>query len=562
MKCSKCNAELPEQAKVCPECQTPVGKKNGKVIGIAVAAAAVVCVAAAAFVKFGMEDPKETVIHAFENIYQEDQVSPVEELFGLEALAEAAAAGDYEGGLTLKLDGSSDEMVNTYAGSGLSFEGKNSVTEKKTLFDLGLIYGGMDAANLYIYGDDTRLMAAAPQLSGKVFTLDVSEGLADRIKASPVFGPYLEQNGVDIDGLASYYTELAEKENGDLFDLKALYERYKEGSKAQENFKAALTVEKGEKGTFLVDGKETSCRGYQVAVSKVAMIDFLRTSSDFFLQDETLKGDYLKQLEAMTRMTELMGSYGTGQELSAQEQLDQTYEEVETAVDQMITELETALNDIQLKVYVTNDGRLASVEGTTVLNGAAYGAESDVQVDGNWQLQGGTYLTQNMMGSLMLTQGESVTRLEFIKQGTYDGKQLTADVSVDAVLPDQTSFNGMFTGTYTAEDGAYHVSLEGGMNGVQAVKLDMTGAVDELEKGSNIHVALDSLTVVVPDANMEELTTTLSGEYYLQPLSGAIEAPQGEAFDVLAATEEDWNSVLFELLFGAIGLAGQLEGGN
>ena len=146
---------------------------------------------------------------------------------------------------------------------------------------------------------------------------------------------------------------------------------------------------------------------------------------------------------AMTRMAELMGSYGTGQELSAQEQLDQTYEAAETAVEQMITELEAALNDIQLKVYVTKDGRLASVEGTTVLNGAAYGAESDVQVDGNWQLQGGTYLTQNMTGSLMLTQGESATSLEFVKQGTYDGKQLTADVSVDAVLPDQTSFNGM-----------------------------------------------------------------------------------------------------------------------
>ena len=37
------------------------------------------------------------------------------------------------------------------------------------------------------------------------------------------------------------------------------------------------------------------------------MIEFLRQSSDFFLQDETLKADFMRQLETTVKMSELMG---------------------------------------------------------------------------------------------------------------------------------------------------------------------------------------------------------------------------------------------------------------
>ena len=92
------------------------------------------------------------------------------------------------------------------------------------------------------------------------------------------------------------------------FDLKALMKRYREGCKAEDDFKAALTVEKGEKASFTIDGKEQACRGYEVTVSKEAMINFLRTSSDFFLQDEVLKKDFLKRLELSVKLSQLAGA--------------------------------------------------------------------------------------------------------------------------------------------------------------------------------------------------------------------------------------------------------------
>ena len=206
---------------------------------------------------------------------------------------------------------------------------------------MGVIYSGMDLANLNAYYGDDTLMLAVPELSAKVFTVDLGEGLADRIKNSPTVGPLLEQNGVDVEGMAVYFTELmdeaekAQTEGRQPFDVEALINRYKEGCKAQENFKAALTVEKAAKGTYTIDGAQVSCKGYNVTVSKDSMIEFLRQSSDFFLQDETLKADFMRQLETTVKMSELMGGTmsGTGT-MSAEEMQQQSYEEAKKMVDQ------------------------------------------------------------------------------------------------------------------------------------------------------------------------------------------------------------------------------------
>ena len=70
---------------------------------------------------------------------------------------------------------------------------------------------------------------------------------------------------MDVDGLAGYFTDLideaekAEEEGKAPFDIEALLTRYREGSSAQENFKAAMTVEKADKGTYTMNGAQVSC---------------------------------------------------------------------------------------------------------------------------------------------------------------------------------------------------------------------------------------------------------------------------------------------------------------
>lgn len=616
MKCTHCGAELMENDKTCSVCGTPAGtetaadaaaeavetaaentgaatdtaeaqavpaepsapnaqKKSGKLAAIVIAAIAVIAIAAFAAVKMTAKDPKEVVIAAFENIWPDGQVSPAEELFGTSEFATAMTTTDSEASLSLKMDRCSDETVNSFAGAGLRIAGQNDITNKKSTFNMGLTYNDMDVVNLDVYYGDDTLMFALPELVSPVLTLDLSDGLADRIKNAPLLGAYLAQSGVDVDGLASYLQEMmneaaTQAENGTTpFDVNALMTRYREGCKAQDNFKAALAVEKDGKGTFTMNGKEVSCTGYQVTVSKDSMIEFLRTSSDFFLQDETLKNDFLKQLEASVRMSELMGGSVYGGTMQTPEELQaQTYEELKSGVDEMISYLDASLTDVQMTVYVDKEGRLASVDGKTSIKGNTADTESTedtgadapgVDVAFQWNLQGGTFLTQNMNGNISLSNPEdaadSIT-IAFSRQGTYDKTTLTDDFSIDFKGTDSDQVgNFMYTTTYSAADGSYHAAMELGASGSQLLKLSSTGVIDELEKGKSFHLAIDELELSAMD---DSVNMMLSGEYSMKPLEGAVTAPEGEPMDVLAATTDDWQSLFMEGLSGVFGIMQQL----
>ena len=532
--------EEPAPAAVTVPEEPQPNKKFIKILAAVIAFAAVIAVAALAYVKMTTKDPKQVVIDAFENVFPEGQVYPSEELFGLKDFAETVKTADSQGGLTLKMDSCSDATVNAYAGS------------------------GMDLANLNAYYGDDTLMLAVPELSAKVFTVDLGEGLAERIKNSPTVGPLLEQNGVDVEGMAVYFTELmdeaekAQTEGRQPFDVEALINRYKEGCKAQENFKAALTVEKAAKGTYTIDGAQVSCKGYNVTVSKDSMIEFLRQSSDFFLQDETLKADFMRQLETTVKMSELMGGTmsGTGT-MSAEEMQQQSYEEAKKMVDQMIEYLDKALTDVNMTVYVDKKGRLAAVEGSTNL----YVEDTDVSEEGyialtfSCQLQGGAYLTQNALASITLEDATDTVSIDMVKQGSYDKSVLTSDLSLDLTVPGDETYNFTYTSTYDSKDGSYHLSGEVGGNGSQLVKISAEGAVDQLEKGKSVHVNIDSLETSIMD---DSVNVVLSGEYYYQPLEGEISPLEGETMDVLSATEEDWTNVGMEMLFGVMGLGSQM----
>lgn len=605
MKCTHCGTELAENDKLCGTCGQPVetenapaetakvmpepaettagdrnpeadgkagaaGKKKGKLAAIIIAAAAVIAVVAFAAVKMTEKDPKEVVIAAFENIWPEGQVSPAEELFGASDLAKAMSTTDSEASLSLKLDSCSDATVNNFAGAGLRIAGKNDITNKKSSFNMGLTYNDMDAVNLNVYYGDETLMVAIPELVSRVLTLDLSDGLADRVKNSPTVGTYLAQNGVDVDAMSMYLQELmdeavSQSENGTTpFDVEALLTRYWEGCKAQENFKAALLVEKGSKGTFTMDGKEVSCTGYHVTVSKDSMIEFLRVSSDFFLQDETLKNDFLKQLETSVRMSEIMGAgvYG-GTMQTPEEMQQQTYEELKSTVDEMITYLDGSLTDVQMAVYVDKDGRLASVDGKTsvkeyVEEGTGATGES-VDVAFQWNLQGGAWLTQNMNGTLTLSNPEDAAdkiSVAFNRQGSYDKTNLTDDVSVDFDGgSSDAQINFMYTTSYSAGDGSFHAAAEVGSGGSQILKISGTGVVDDMEKGKSFHITIDELETSVMD---NYINVMMSGEYSMTPLQSEVAALDGEQMDVLNATEADWQGIFMEGLFSAISVMQEL----
>ena len=602
MKCNVCGAELGVEEKVCHECGNPVstqepsgagaagegmqegsgetgsldggssldgtgepprsGKKKGLIIGGAVVGVA--AVGALAFGLMGRKDPKEVVISAFENVYTEDQAQPLEELFGLSMFSENALTGDVEDSFTLILDDCSEAEVKALAGSGVRVSAKSDKTNKKSSADIALIYKDMDFINVDAYYGDEELMMAFPELSSKVFTIDLGEGLAQRIQDSPLVGPILEESGMDVEGLFGYFEEqleLAESGKANL-DFDSLMTRYREGTQAQEKFKEALSVEKGEKGTFTMDGAEVTCNGYKVLVSKDSMMEFLRTTADFFLNDEELKEQFLNQLEQSVKLTEMMGGASSG--VSAQQLYADSLEDVTEAVNEMVDFLDKSLTDVNMTVYVDKKGRLAAVDGSTYLIDPDAVEEGDVtdedklQVTFNCRLQGGSYLTQNMTAEAVLGREGDDLKISMVKSGSYDGKQLTGDLALDVKLDSDEKIDAGFTctGSYNSDGGDYHMGMAVTADDSLLVDLSMTGVVDQLEKGTLIHADIDELKITVMDA-MAQLT--LSGDYGYGPLSGQVTALQGDAFDILAADEADWESVIMEVYMNVMQLMSQLS---
>ena len=622
MKCTKCGAELQENEKICRVCgqetetvetnalkeetkgksdttdgvaaseqalsgsPEPEKKKSGKMmIGVAAAVAAVGI--GIAVVPRLMEDPKKTVIAAFESVNSDNQITGAEEIFGLREFLENYGKVNCESIFRIQIDGCSQPGMEMLTGAGLEIRSKADLENWKSRAEMALNYNHMDLAELQFYYGDQVFMAAVPELVDRVFTLKINDSLGDSLKNSPTVAPYLEASGVDTEQLAELVQEMMKKpENGTAkgqLDFPGLLDRYQKGCKAKESFQQAMMVEKAEKGSFLVDGKETVCKGYHVQISKDSLIAFLRTSSDFFLNDEELKEQYLDRLRLSVSMTELFsGAMAAGDLPSAEEMLQQSYDEVKEQTDWMIQILEQSLQDVDMTVYVDPKGRLASLTGTTTVveadmeaaesepaneeagtgdssdaakgTGEAVKGKREAQIDFALDLHGGSYLTENMNGRLSITSEGATTDILYEKEESFDGEQLDSDHTV-SVLSSDGNITMNASGTYITESGSCQLDMELLVPEMQPIKIHGSGMVTELEKGKSIYADIDSLSV-----EAEGITMNFSGELGYGPLSEEVLPLEGEELDVLAATEEDWGEIMMEVYGNIFGLMSQLTG--
>ncbi len=558
------------------EKEAPVKPKPiGKAVAALAVAAVLICVGIFAFLKMTEKDPKEVVIQAFENVYVDSQVKPMEELFGFSEFRKNAATTNRETSIQLMMESCSDSDADAWAGTGARIEAKQDRDKEKGSGNLGILFNHMDLVNLNLYYGDKTVMAAVPELSSRVFTLDVSEGLAERLQRSEVLGPMLEESGMDVPGLVEFlseYVDWVEEQTQNAADpntmegIYGLWNRYKKGCQAQEDLKAALTVEKAGKADFQIDGKTVPCRGYQVHVGKDSMISFLRTSSDFFLKDEDLRQYFLESLEMSVRMAQLSGGVMEGDllgGLSVEEQLQKEYDEVEEYVSDTIGQLDRMLNDMDMMVYVDKKGRLAAVEGEMVLNSPYEGVDSSYQAVFQANLRGGSYLTQNAWAKVELSDesdGRAVS-LEMDKTGNYDGKKLEGNLLLDIRMVDEGPIAVELDGSYDSDGGDFAMAASFSREGSGSVNITMDGIVSELEKGSAIHMDMDEVKLVMDSDFMggSDFELALSGEYDLRPLSGDITEPEGTLLDIVAATEEEWEAVSMEMYFSLIGLVSRLQ---
>lgn len=531
-------------------------KKGKKWVIPAVAAAAVV-IGGGAFAVSQAKDPKDAVVDAFKSITAEGQVNPGEEIFGVEELVKRLASESSEVTMELRAEDSSNESLKPLATGTFFTDMKNDVENQKMSVAAGIGYADMNLATFQFYLDDTTMAAAIPELSSRVFTLNYAEDLEGQLANSPYLGSMLAESGVDLSGFADYFAKCSEMASSgrQLFDLKALWNRYKEGSKAVDDLKAAMTVEKAEKKEFTIDGSAVSCKGYHVVLGKDALIQFVETSKEFFVSDETLKNDVISYLDLVLEMQNAMAA-GTGmEEQSAQAMQEELWSQAETALDQVISQLKSSMGDVVLNVYVKKDGTMAGFDYETT----AVMGEEEVKLYGDVSFGGGYNMMANVKGTLNVedSAGETVT-VSLDKTGEYEaGKTWTSGLA--GTLGDGTdSFGFTFDSTYQAEDGTYELTLDLLSGEESMISVVSSGYVENLVKGESFDLYMDSIRLETPLVTGTNEYLELSGSYKAGVLEGEVEMPEGDGLDILAATEEDFMNVATEMTGNLFGLMMQM----
>lgn len=560
MKCPKCNAEIPENAWVCPECGTAVErqsepepksenetkKKSKKAWIIGGTAAAITAAAIGVGFFAANKDPKTVVMDALKGVYAAENTDPMEEVFGFKQLFKNLETAGGEMGIELAFAGSSEPEFSMFQGTGITIDTASDPVNKKFSEKLGIVYSGMDLASIDIYGDDTYIMASVPELTSKVLTINYADNLSEQIANSPL----MQENGItlteeDKQAIENYAAYLGSIYSGEKqpFDFKALLQRYKEGSQAMGNLKEALTVTKADTSRLMYNGKEQTCTGYDVVIPKEAFIEFLRTTSRFFMEDEGLKGDLLEYIKVVLEMSQMSYAAADGMILPAPEELlSEFWTELDTGFEDAITELERILDgNITMKVYVTKKGQLAAMD----VSCAFADSGSTLVMTAKAVLEGGSYPTQNGTLAVTMTENADTITCNFTKSGEYTDAALNSGWKFQIEYAGETVY-AEYENAYdrATNDSAVRISFGDGSEET-GVNITLDGVVDLLEKGKNIHYTLDSLAV--EDA-AGIVSFEMDGALYLRELKTEITVPEGEQMDVLAASWQDWEDLINEVM--------------
>ena len=509
-------------------------------------AAAAVAVIGGGVMLSHQADPKDTVIDAFKSITAEGQLNPSEEIFGTKELEDLLQKGSAQTGMELSMTGIFDESLNQMSGAGIGLDVKRDVDSGRQLLNLSLQYGGGELADAQLYMDDTQIMAAIPALSSRMFTLDYVNDLEGQLINSPYAAQKLEEQGIDIEGLANYLGQYKEalSDEEPMMDLKALWNRYKEGSKAIDDLKTAMTVTKNDKKEFTIDGQSENCRGYHVTLPKDALIRFAKTTREFFLNDETLKQDVVRYLELAGDASSIYAADGDGESVDPEEQQKELWAQAEAVLDNLVEEMENTIGDVTMDVYVRKDGKMAGFSYET----DATVEEENVRFYGDVSFGGGYNMLSNVNGALNIedSDGQIIT-VSLDKTSAYEAGKSWSGQVIATLQGDEEKYQFILDGDYQIADGSYEVKLDLQSNGASQASLTTNGAVSDLSKGESVHIDMDSLRLETTLLNGSSSYVEFAGSYYVNPLEDEIVQPDGVPFDVLASSEEDYNQVTTEI---------------
>lgn len=543
MYCTKCGAEMPDDALFCTACGEKIdhedeaanetaesgnkekmgkwawGRKNAsdsrkapkKGIKIALIAAAGIAVCGLAAGVVLLNQPKAVIARGVKNTWKAicTEESGVPEYLGLRQISRMVDTGKSRRKAELAVSVGPQDM-----GIGLADVGLRGWLEKddkgRLLGRLNGTMGEMEIAGLDFYHDEEKTVAGSPELYSKYFYVDHQE-LMEKLEDSKIRKMLKDEYGIEWDG------ELEDER----LDLIAEY-----WDVSREDWIALMknmSVEKIDKRTFTVGGKDKACQGYELTIDRDDIRQVLEDMDDVMLNNSMLVN---AAAEAAWTSPEDMRS-----------QLKETSKRLLGALK----------NDLVLQVYVGPKGRIVCVEGDYTLAGSVI----TMSLGGSLELTG----KKNPLDTVYLEAEGKVAslaagKLTFSRELNDSGNVIKDNVNLGLSATGAGMFNvsakAEANASLNKEKGRWNAEASLTLPGVQG-SASANGTVGDLAKGKQFVVTLDDASVGAYGLSMPFVGITAS--YGVEPLKEEIVDPTEDVklVNVLKLTRDDLNEIGSEI---------------
>lgn len=527
MFCTNCGKKIEDDAVFCTECGAkytaapeagtiiePVterkadGAKIGNVLkskkARLICGAAVLAVAGIMLVVTIVgNQPKAVVLRGFSKTWKAvtTEETGVAQYLGMSKLSKAVRDGNTKQSISLKVsEGATSGGINAEIR-----KNKNNTI----LVDGQLLVGDMSLIDASLYHDAGKTVATVPKLYQKSFALQHSE-LKEKLKSTAFIAQLNSTFDINL-GKMDLDSSISTEE----YQQQLL----KDGKVILKNMK----VKKLPKRQFTIDGKNKSCKGYEVTIQEADIKNMGQNYADMVIEDSALMN--------------LLGEGYTAPGM------------VEQVIKRQTKELlSTLTEDLVLSVYVDSKDRIVFMESEYpfVYQNNVTSTKASLSLTGSknpgdsFELQMETQETSGYF--------EQYTFIRTLK----DEKDKIKDVleinnTYGRILGDSYSNSNDISIILDLNKKKNQWALDIGVieSGGISDYMSIEGTLEELVQGQKVFITVDS---VIDNAYTYAGQPDIAIRYGIEPLDGTIEAPPAqEQINVLELTRVDMNRIGMEV---------------
>lgn len=523
--------------------QQPYKKTKKKAIFIPIAIACLVLAIAVVGLVFvlnrGKSDKKTLADNKslFTGLF--DFSNPISDELGLDSISDAICNGSSHTSGQYTIESLGDSADDSISGIGITYDLKRDAEAEKAGMDLGLTYGGKDVINGQLYMDKNTVKGKLPEISDKVYTVNL-DTLEKDIKKSPLF------KDEDLDALTTFKNfdmsqllgKWASAENN--CDLISIYV-YAIKDAYPDDYKKIMNG---------ITSKKTDDNGVTYTISEDSVklfVDKLLTVS--FDNDEL--NNYID--EYMQQLYSLKNTYS--EEDDEKQSYDDFKKETLDSLQKTLKQAAAAFNliysgDLSFTVYKNDKGLLTGLKSSNELDFSGETIGIDFNITSDDELENPF---DNMSFDLTISYEDTDFTLNYTHVASRE--DALNDYHELSCTADNETMKFIFSNTYDKESGELKSSTSISMDGEKLMSLDFMGSFTNVIKGKSLEMEINSLSLNVDNEDV----FSLSGSCNVDTGSVDIKAPTGKECKILELSEDELKELGNEIEENASAFGESLE---